>query len=74
MWNFCTADGYQSLFCICLVPSKNKKNCGEVMQRKLAAWMINQPAPEDALKKSLYHMVYAKAIYNICKYKYICYM
>lgn len=51
MWNFCTADGYQSLFSICLVSSKNKRNCGAVMQRKLAACMITQPVPEDTLKK-----------------------
>ena len=53
MWSFCTADGYQSLFSICLVSSKNKRNCGVVMQRKLAACMITQPVPEDTLKKKL---------------------
>ena len=59
MWSFCTADGYQSLFSICLVSSKNKRNCGVVMQRKLAACMITQPVPEDTLKKKnyFYHTV-----------------
>lgn len=64
MWNFCRADGYQSLFSICLVSSKNKKNCGVVMQRKPAACMITQPVPEDTFKKKkkkenhFYHIVY----------------
>lgn len=59
MWNFCTADGYQSLFSICLVSSR-KKNSGVVMQR--TACMIAQPVPEDALKQKkhnhVYHIVY----------------
>jgi hypothetical protein len=38
----------QSLFSICLV-SRKKKNSEVVMQRKLAACVITQPAPEDAL-------------------------
>lgn len=62
MWNFCTADGYQSLFSVCLVSSKKKKKLwgGEVMQRKLAACMITQPVAEFTLgkKKSLYDIVH----------------
>lgn len=66
MWSFRTADGYQSLFSICLVSSKNKKNCGIVTQRKLAACMTTQPVPEDTfLKKITFTTQYIKANSNV---------
>lgn len=64
MWNFCTADGYQSLFPICLVSSKRKENSEVVMQRKLGAYMITQPVPGDAFKKMSFFREYTDIKYN----------